>query len=256
MLLALWCLSSAGATRAATLAQPEGTAVDLQSAEIEGPLRPDARALYDRAIARFPAHDYDGAIADLEAGYAIDPRRDFLFAEAQAKRLSGDCRGAVPIYQRFLTTRPPALQVNAAHIALARCAQELAKRPDVVVIAPPREAPPGIPTRRSRWMDPAGIALAGAAAVGLGVGVAFLAAASSARDAASASTTLAGYDRHWSDVSSRAAIGAAALAAAGAVGAAAVVRFAIVRRHARAETWRPLIGVGARAGEVGVEARF
>ena len=71
-------------------------------------MHPAAQALYDRALAAFAARDYPAAIRDTEAGYAIDPRREFLFAEAQAKRLAGDCRGAVVLYQRFLTTAPAA----------------------------------------------------------------------------------------------------------------------------------------------------
>ena len=66
-------------------------------------MRPAAQALYDRALTRFGTRDYAAAIGDLEAGFALDPRREFLFAEAQAKRLGGDCRGAVVLYQRFLT---------------------------------------------------------------------------------------------------------------------------------------------------------
>ena len=89
-------------------------------------MRPEAEALYTRGLERFATHDYAAADADLEAGYAIEPRREFLFAEGQAKRLAGDCKGAVALYQRFLTTDPAAVQVNATHIALGRCAQHLA----------------------------------------------------------------------------------------------------------------------------------
>ena len=70
-------------------------------------MRPEAQALYDRGLGRFQTHDYASATADFEAGYAIEPRREFLFAEGQAKRLAGDCKGAVALYQRFLTTNPP-----------------------------------------------------------------------------------------------------------------------------------------------------
>ncbi len=197
-------------------------------------MHPAAQLLYDRALAAFAARDYPAAIRDTEAGYAIDPRREFLFTEAQAKRLAGDCRGAVVLYQRFLTTAPPQVQVDATHIALARCAQELASRPPVVVVAPPAPAAPAPrPAPPRWWRDPWGWSLAAAGVVGLGIGLGAFIAAQTARDDAGDETTLAGYQARWSTAESRrdvalvaASVGAAALAAAG-------VRFAIVRRNAR-----------------------
>ena len=101
-------------------------------------MRPEAAALYKRGLERFGGRDYAGALADLEAGYAIDPRREFLFAEGQAKRLAGDCKSAVTLYQRFLATNPSPVQANATQIALGRCAQHLAEHPQVVVVASSR----------------------------------------------------------------------------------------------------------------------
>ena len=199
-------------------------------------MHPAAQALYDRALAAFAARDYPAAVRDTEAGYAIDPRREFLFTEAQAKRLAGDCRGAVVLYQRFLTTAPPQVQVDATHIALSRCAQELASRPPVVVLAPPAPPPPAPRPRPPRWWhDPWGLSLAAAGVAGLGIGLGWFIAADAARDDAGDATTWAAYQARWSTAESRrdvaviaASVGAAALIAAG-------VRFAIVRRSARRE---------------------
>ena len=196
-------------------------------------MHPAAQALYDRAVAAFAARDYPAAIRDTEAGYAIDPRREFLFTEAQAKRLAGDCRGAVVLYQRFLTTAPPQVQVDATHIALARCAQELASRPPVVVVTPPAPVAPPRAQPPRWWRDPWGLSLAAVGVAGLGLGLGELIAAESARDDAGNATTWAAYQARWSTATSRrdvaaiaASVGAAALIAAG-------VRFAIVRRSAR-----------------------
>jgi len=197
-------------------------------------MHPAAQALYDRALAAFAARDYPAAIRDTEAGYAIDPRREFLFTEAQAKRLAGDCRGAVVLYQRFLTTAPPQVQVDATHIALARCAQELASRPPVVVVAPPAPVAPAPRPQPARWWrDPWGLSLAAIGVVGLGIGLGAFIAADAARSDAGNQPTLATYQARWSTAESRrdaaliaASVGAAALVAAG-------VRFAIVRRNAR-----------------------
>jgi len=123
-------------------------------------MRPEAAALYTSGLERFAARDYAGAIADLEAGYAIEPRREFLFAEGQAKRLAGDCKGAVALYQRFLATNPSPVQANATQMALGRCAQHLADHPDIVVVEPPKPLPPPPPPpppwrpRRSRRPRP------------------------------------------------------------------------------------------------------
>ena len=149
-------------------------------------MRPEAAALYARGLERFSARDYAGAIADLEAGYAIEPRREFLFAEGQAKRLAGDCKGAVALYQRFLATNPHAVQANATQIALGRCAQHLADHPEVVVVEPPRQPPPPPPPPPKWWRDPYGLGFTGAGVAAISVGVGFIAASYAARDDAEA----------------------------------------------------------------------
>ncbi len=232
----------AGAPLAAGAAEPVGAAPqtaqprtaergnDGPGAEIEGPMRPDAQALYDRALSRFATRDYAAAIGDLEAGYALEPRRDFLFAEAQAKRLGGDCAGAVGLYQRFLRSGPPAVQASAAQIALGRCAQELASRPQVVVTVPAPPAPPAPPPKW--WHDPWGLTLSGGAVVGLGVGVGYLAAALAARNDAGGAPTLTEYASRWSVAETRLDVAIGALAVGGALAAVGIARFAIVRRRA------------------------
>ena len=216
-------------------------------------MRPDARELYDEAIARFATHDYAGAVDELEAGYALDPRREFLFAEAQAKRLGGDCRGAVLLYQRFLTTHPPNVQINATQIALARCAQELARRPEVLVVTPPPAAPPDRPAPPRWWSDPLGLTAAAGAVVGIGLGIGFLAAASAARSDADGATTLADYTSRWSTAETRLAAGLTALAVGGTLGAAAALRFVVVRRRAHATT---TLAPWVAAGGAGVGGTF
>ena len=108
------------------------------------------------------------------------------------------------LYQRFLTTAPPEVQVNATHIALARCAQELASRPPVVVVnAPAPAAPPPRPRPPRWWRDPWGLALSGVGVAGLAVGLGWFIAADAARDEAGRSTNLAAYQTHWSVAESR-----------------------------------------------------
>ena len=208
------------------------------ASQVEGPMRPEAGALYARGLERFSARDYAGAIADLQAGYAIEPRREFLFAKGQAKRLAGDCKGAVALYQRFLATNPPAVQANAAQIALGRCAQHLADHPEVVVVEPPRQPPPPPPPPPKWWRDPCGLGFTGAGVAALGVGVGFIAASYGARDDAEAATTLDPYSSRWSTAESRWQVGVGTLALGAALTAVGVARFVVVRRQAR-EAARP-----------------
>jgi tetratricopeptide (TPR) repeat protein len=194
-------------------------------------MQPDAQALYERGLARFQTRDYSGAVADLEAGYAIEPRPEFLFAEGQAKRLGGDCKGAIALYQRFLATNPPAVQVNATHIALGRCAQLLAEHPEVVMVTPPPPPPAPPPPPPKWWKDPwaMGASTAGVAAIGVGLGF-WIASSSSADDAARA-TTLGEHDRIWSTAEGRRAVADVAFVAGAVLVAAGATRFALVRRR-------------------------
>jgi hypothetical protein len=195
-------------------------------------MRPETQARYARGLERFGARDYAGAIADFEAGYAIEPRREFLFAEGQAKRLAGDCKGAVALYQRFLATTPSPVQANATQIALGRCAQHLADHPDIVVVEPPKPLPPPPPAPLKWWLDPVGLAASGAGVVALGVGGGFVAAAYSARSDAQSATTLAEADERWSAATSRRAVGVVALGAGSILVAAGVYRFVTLKRAA------------------------
>jgi hypothetical protein len=228
----------------ARAAQPTPAAPDNGPGELEGPIHPAAQALYDRALKKFERRDYAGAIGDLEEGFAVDPRREFLFAEAQAKRLGGDCRAAVVLYQRFLTTRPPALQIDATQIALARCAQELARNPEVVIVAPPPALPPPLPPPRRWSRDPWGLALTGTGVAALGIGVGYLVAAASARSDAKDASTYAAYQSRWSTSGARLDVALGALAIGAALTAAGVTRLVLVRRQARNQVVAVWMGPG------------
>jgi tetratricopeptide (TPR) repeat protein len=150
---------------------------------------PEAKARYDEAMTLYAAHQYRAAIIELEAAYALDPRREILFAQAQATRLAGDCPAALPLYDRFLASNPPLPQVEATRIAVARCeaAALAASAPPRPVTPPPAIAVP--PPPPPRWYnDRAGGALLGAGLVGVGAGAALIASAHSADNQARAVT--------------------------------------------------------------------
>ena len=206
-------------------------------------MRPEARVLYDRGLSLYQAKDYAGAVRAFEEGFALEPRREFLFANAQARRLAGDCRGAVPLYQRFLEMAPPAVQASATHIALARCAQQMAaERP---VAAPPVVAPPPPPPAPPPpwWQDRAGAALLGAGVVGLAVGASFLWAAHSALPAGD-TLTYGQFSAARATADARFTVAVIGLASGGALAAAGVARYAWVRHERRARATLTIVPGG------------
>jgi tetratricopeptide (TPR) repeat protein len=73
----------------------------------EPPMKPEARALLDAGLGHYAAKDYEAAIAAFRRGYELDARAEFLFAWAQAERLSGDCASAIELYEMFIASGPP-----------------------------------------------------------------------------------------------------------------------------------------------------
>src|ERR1043165_2668234 len=116
--------------RATLLASLLGMALS-QRALAESP-NAQAKAHFDQGAVFFAAKDYEAAISAFEAGYALDPRPEILFAWAQAARLSGDCPSAIVLYERFLAGQPPARQARAARANRELCKQALATRPEGV----------------------------------------------------------------------------------------------------------------------------
>lgn len=203
-----------------------------------------------RGIEFYTEKQYELAIVEFRAGYALDPRADFLFALAQAERLSGDCPTAVVYYQRFLETGPDPGQAEAARVNARRCERALESGPggrpdettdralDGAEAAGAAEAPAVvIPTgtrdgdsRIGWYRDPLGGALIGGSAVGLGVGIAFLVAKSSAESAAVSATT---HDDYLSDLDRARRYRTIALIGLGAgvvLGATASYRYLTVKR--------------------------
>jgi hypothetical protein len=193
-------------------------------------MKPSARALYERGLAAYQAKDYAGATRAFEDGYALDARPEFLFANAQARRLAGDCRGAVPLYQRFLEKSPTPVQTSATHIALARCAQQMAhERPAPIPVAPAPPPPPPAPWTHDR----VGAVLVGAGLVGLAVGGTFLALSFSARPPDDGLAQYADFKVRQESANRRFTIGVVSLAVGGVLTTTGVGRYLSVRRRGR-----------------------
>jgi len=139
-----------------------------------GPIAPEAKVVLDEGLALYEARSYAQALAAFRRGYALDPHPDFLYAMAQAERLSGDCRAASEDYRRFLKADPPAHEASLARENLAKCdaitsaEPVLVPPPPPVVPAPPvvATAPAAAPTKPDAaddgptfWAHPASITL-------------------------------------------------------------------------------------------------
>jgi len=178
-------------------------------------LTPEAQPHLARALKHYDAKEYAKAAAAIEATYAIDPNSDLLYMWAQSVRLTGDCAAAVPLYERYLATRPAPAEAERAQTNLARC------EPARVATPPSHPAASALvvdaSVARHPWYgDKLAHALAGSGLVVLGVGGGLeLAARSSLVSARAAGTYREADDR--ADAASlrhRAALGAVAVGSA------------------------------------------
>ena len=189
------------------------------------PMSAAARPYFERGAARYEAGAYAEAIEAFETGRRLDSHPDFLYAEAQAYRRSGDCPRAIALYQSFLATHPPEEEAERARANLERCP-----------LNPPPASPQAPPQTESPWYtDVTGGALAAAGVIAVGVGATYLVLGDhDIQDANHTGTmqgaTLAQIERLASSGSRDRQIGGWSLAGGGALLAGAVVRYALHRR--------------------------
>ena len=210
-------------------------------------MTPEAKAHFDRGIAHYAAKEYDAASRELAEAFFADPKREILFAWAQAKRLADDCASAIPLYRKYLDSDPPAKTAKVARQHLARCEKRVGPggegsdpsvkpepKPDPVEeMEPPIEPseaarPASTPSRRKPWYkDALGDALVVAGAAGLGVGTVFWLKSNGSREDADQAESYADYQRAVADGRSQRKIAIAGLAAGGTLVAAGVLRWAL-----------------------------
>lgn len=100
----------------------------------------EARGHFERGQAAFAAGEYETAITELKAAYAIEEAPILLYAWAQAERLAGDCERAIELYARFLATSPPDAQEEKARSNIEVCGGD----PDAAYVAPPPPPDKGV----------------------------------------------------------------------------------------------------------------
>jgi len=200
----------------------------------------DAKSLYDKGVAAYTDHDYAAAVQAFHDAYNAEARPEFLFAWAQAERLSGDCASAIVHYRKFLDGHPPAVQAEAAQQPLVRCERALADQPPppTAVAAPPPPPPPAPtptptptplapppppPPPRHFYQDALGDALVAGGIVAAGVGVGLLAAAGSP----DAATTWSDFQMRHDSAVTRQRFGAIALGVGAALIAGGVTHWVL-----------------------------
>jgi hypothetical protein len=212
------------------------------------PMTDAARRELERGLSLFTAREYDRAIATFDAGFAIEPHPDFLYAKGQAQRMNGDCEGAVASYRGFLASSPPEEEAKLTRFNLARCEAELARTRR----APLPERPVPVELAADPWYrDPLGGVLAGGGVIGVAVGVTFLVLADRSVDRANDADDLETYLIEADRADGRRLIGKVSLVLGGALVTAAIVRYAT--RPSKVE----LVGGASTTGAVvGIRGSF
>jgi len=106
----------------------------------------EASARLQRGLAHYSTKNYEAAIKEFAEAYDVEPHPQFLYAWAQAERLSGDCPSAVKLYERFLESGPDESQASAATSNKQRCEEALGSGPGGAEVEPPVPVPVPAPT--------------------------------------------------------------------------------------------------------------
>jgi hypothetical protein len=212
-------------------------------------MNPEAKAHYDRGLELYAGRDFAAAARELEQGFVVEPRREFLFAAAQALRLAGACQRAIPLYRRFLESDPAPVQIEAARLGLDRCAPERSTprsnpasnpAPNPASLTPPPPVPtvpePRATPRSVWWHDAWAASSCGAGIVALGVGVGFTVGSNRAVDEANSDRTmnLPDFERLWKSAQQRRTIGVTSLVGGAVLLMAAGGRLIVVHGRERA----------------------
>lgn len=225
------CLGTAPAT-------PEPSTPEPSTPEPSTPEPAVAKAeeRVQAAQRHYEAGRYDEASRALAQAYASDPNPDYLYARAQAERQGGHCDRAVPLYQQFLETSPPAIQAEAARTNLSRCDALLSAGEPLsagAVPSPPMEVDQPAPRKVSVMRDPWGGALLATGAAGLAVGFGFLGQSFVDQGRAEDAPTEGDYADWAARAQSYRRLGVGGIAVGGALLVGAAVRYGVLASRNR-----------------------
>lgn len=190
------------------------------------------------AVEAWDEERWDEAARAFGAAFAVDPRPEYLFAQARARRLGGDCKGALPLFERFVDLGPPPSAIEDANANIRECEAELdAAMPETVAPAPvvpaPADAPPPVDAPKPVAKDPIGHALVWPGVAILGAGGGLLAAAHVQRQDASEAADEQEYRDRLGAAPAMSQAGIALTAVGAALVVAGIVRFAVLGARAR-----------------------
>ena len=214
-------------------------------------LKPEAQVHLDAALKAYEAKDYDVAFREFDQAYAVDPNPALLYATAQALRHASKCGPAIEMYRRYLDTRPNDTQVAAAKSGIATCEATIKTEPRSQPTPEPKPPPPApapappvaqapaqpVPSSASWYKrDPLADGLVVGGAIGIGVGIVFLAKGSSSEHASQTAQFRDDFIHDLDDATSQRRIGAVALSLGAAMAVGGIVVFVVRDRHDAAPT--------------------
>ncbi len=132
LVLSIVCLSAVTLTPRAAMGKPDG-----------------GRSHLTRGLQLYRAQQFEAAIAEFEAGYAVLPKAAFLLNIAQAWRKLGHLARAREFFQKFVDATPPGDHARVQALSImdridAQLREQEEKKPRVV--SPPLEERPGVGT--------------------------------------------------------------------------------------------------------------
>lgn len=138
---------------------------------------PTPERLYAEGQEAYDRADYTTAISKWQAAYDASHEGDLFFNIAQAKRLAGDCAGALAAYKSFIAADPATDQKPLAEDLIRELASKCVTKP-VPVIEPPQEVQqPAVdvglraPNQQGRTLKIAAITTGGASVVAIAIGI-------------------------------------------------------------------------------------
>ena len=147
----------------------------------------EAADLAKQGLDEYRAGNYSDAAKTLARAYELDKKPDTLFSLAQAERLNGDCKSAVPHYK---TVIEQVADFNVAKLVQQNLTLCDGQEPQTAPIDT-RPAEPTVVTKtvEVNRTDTLGVVLLGGGGIALGVAAGLFVASSGTRDAADRART-------------------------------------------------------------------